>query len=192
LERLVEREEPVAAIVAAGFDRDTVLKIERMLHRAEYKRRQSAPGVKVTLKNFGRDRRYPITNVFRDSDAPPAERAPDSAEAPSATSVRAKRAARDGGMAARTSPSSLPGLTRQPMRRQPRNRMDPRFEPSGGERNRPVRERTTLDARFPEGRNRLRTNEFGLSCSSIGYCASLAPLLRGMSMILTLPRSEDP
>jgi NAD+ synthase len=84
LERLVEREEPVAAIVAAGFDRDTVLKIERMLHRAEYKRRQSAPGVKVTLKNFGRDRRYPITNVFRDSDAPPAERAPDSAEAPSA------------------------------------------------------------------------------------------------------------
>jgi NAD+ synthase len=57
LERLVEREEPVAAIVAAGFDRDTVLKVERMLNFAEYKRRQAAPGVKVTLKNFGRDRR---------------------------------------------------------------------------------------------------------------------------------------
>src|SRR5207247_1843588 len=70
LERLVEREEPVSAIVAAGFDRATVLKVERMLHLAEYKRRQAAPGVKVTLKNFGRDRRYPITNVFRDPGTP--------------------------------------------------------------------------------------------------------------------------
>jgi NAD+ synthase len=66
LERLVEREEPVAAIVDAGFDRDTVARIERMLYLAEYKRRQAAPGVKVTLKNFGRDRRYPIVNRFRD------------------------------------------------------------------------------------------------------------------------------
>ena len=70
LERLVEREKPVAPIVAAGFDRDTVMKIERMLNIAEYKRRQAAPGVKVTLKNFGRDRRYPITNRFRDSGTP--------------------------------------------------------------------------------------------------------------------------
>ncbi len=70
LERLVEREEPVASIVADGFDRDTVVRIERMLNLAEYKRRQAAPGVKVTLKNFGRDRRYPITNRFRDSGAP--------------------------------------------------------------------------------------------------------------------------
>jgi NAD+ synthase len=67
LERLVEREEPVAAIVAAGFDRDTVSKVERLLNIAEYKRRQAAPGVKVTLKNFGRDRRYPIVNRFRDT-----------------------------------------------------------------------------------------------------------------------------
>jgi NAD+ synthase len=66
LERLVEREEPTAVIVAAGFDRDTVLKVERMLYLAEYKRRQAAPGVKVTLKNFGRDRRYPIVNRFTD------------------------------------------------------------------------------------------------------------------------------
>jgi NAD+ synthase len=44
------------------------MKIERMLNLAEYKRRQAAPGVKVTLKNFGRDRRYPI-NRFRDSGA---------------------------------------------------------------------------------------------------------------------------
>jgi NAD+ synthase len=70
LERLVEREEPISAIVAAGFDRDTVMRVERMLNVAEYKRRQAAPGVKVTLKNFGRDRRYPITNRFRDPGTP--------------------------------------------------------------------------------------------------------------------------
>jgi NAD+ synthase len=70
LERLVEREEPIAKIVADGFDRETVRKVERMLNLAEYKRRQAAPGVKVTLKNFGRDRRYPIVNRFRDSGAP--------------------------------------------------------------------------------------------------------------------------
>jgi NAD+ synthase len=70
LQRLVEHEEPVAKIVEAGFDRDTVIKVERMLHVAEYKRRQACPGVKVTLKNFGRDRRYPIVNRFRDSGAP--------------------------------------------------------------------------------------------------------------------------
>jgi NAD+ synthase len=73
LERLVEREEPVAAITAAGFDRTTVMKVERMLYLAEYKRRQAAPGVKVTLKNFGRDRRYPITSRFRDPGTDPAE-----------------------------------------------------------------------------------------------------------------------
>jgi NAD+ synthase len=66
LERLVEREEPTAAIIAAGFDRDVVTKVERMLYLAEYKRRQAAPGVKVTLRNFGRDRRYPIVNRFHD------------------------------------------------------------------------------------------------------------------------------
>jgi NAD+ synthase len=74
LERLVEREQSVADILAAGFDRETVLRIDRMVHLAEYKRRQAPPGVKVTLKNFGRDRRYPITNRFRDSGdaaAPP-------------------------------------------------------------------------------------------------------------------------
>jgi NAD+ synthase len=53
--------------VAAGFDREVVSRIDRLLNIAEYKRRQAAPGVKVTEKNFGRDRRYPITNKFRDS-----------------------------------------------------------------------------------------------------------------------------
>ena len=70
LERLVEREEPLASIVAAGFDREVVARIDRLLNIAEYKRRQAAPGVKVTLKNFGRDRRYPITNRFRDPGTP--------------------------------------------------------------------------------------------------------------------------
>jgi NAD+ synthase len=71
LSRLVEGEEPTASIIAAGFDRDTVMRVERMLYLAEYKRRQAAPGVKVTLKNFGRDRRYPIVNRFRDPGTPP-------------------------------------------------------------------------------------------------------------------------
>lgn len=66
LERLVELDQPIAKIVEAGFDRDTVMRVDRMLNLAEYKRRQAAPGVKVTLRNFGRDRRYPITNRFRD------------------------------------------------------------------------------------------------------------------------------
>jgi NAD+ synthase len=70
LERLVEREEPIADIVAGGFDRDTVMRVDRMLNLAEYKRRQAAPGVKVTLRNFGRDRRYPIVNRFRDPGTP--------------------------------------------------------------------------------------------------------------------------
>ena len=70
LARLVEHEKPIAKIAVEGFDRETVMKVERMLHLAEYKRRQAAPGVKVTLKNFGRDRRYPIVNRFRDSGAP--------------------------------------------------------------------------------------------------------------------------
>jgi NAD+ synthase len=70
LERLVEREEPIADIVADGFDRDLVLRVDRMLNLAEYKRRQAAPGVKVTLRNFGRDRRYPIVNKFRDPGTP--------------------------------------------------------------------------------------------------------------------------
>jgi NAD+ synthase len=71
LERLVEREQPIADIVAAGYDPDLVKRVERMLNLAEYKRRQAAPGVKITLKNFGRDRRYPIINRFRDPGTPP-------------------------------------------------------------------------------------------------------------------------
>jgi NAD+ synthase len=90
LERLVEREESIASIVAAGFDRETVMKIERMLYLAEYKRRQAAPGVKVTLKNFGRDRRYPIVNRFHDPGTPLAE-----ADAATKSAAMAKAGASD-------------------------------------------------------------------------------------------------
>jgi NAD+ synthase len=62
---LVEQEKSVDDLVARGFDRTTVARIERLLYVAEYKRRQSPPGVKLGGRNFGRDRRYPITNHFR-------------------------------------------------------------------------------------------------------------------------------
>jgi len=66
LECLVELEMGTEDIIARGHDAATVHRIEHLLYLAEYKRRQSAPGVKITKKNFGRDRRYPITNRFRD------------------------------------------------------------------------------------------------------------------------------
>jgi NAD+ synthase len=62
---LVDQEKSVDELVARGFDRETVARIERLLYVAEYKRRQSPPGVKLGGRNFGRDRRYPITNAFR-------------------------------------------------------------------------------------------------------------------------------
>ena len=66
LECLVEQEMSTHEIIGRGHDAATVHRIEHLLYIAEYKRRQSAPGVKITRKNFGRDRRYPITNRFRD------------------------------------------------------------------------------------------------------------------------------
>jgi NAD+ synthase len=62
---LVEHEKSVAQITAEGHERATVERIERLLHLAEYKRRQAPPGVKLGSRNFGRDRRYPITQGFR-------------------------------------------------------------------------------------------------------------------------------
>ncbi len=64
---LVEEELSVDEIVARGFVRETVVRIQHLLYLAEYKRRQAPPGVKITRKSFGRDRRYPITNGFRES-----------------------------------------------------------------------------------------------------------------------------
>jgi NAD+ synthase len=67
LECLVEREMPLGDIVARGHGAEIVRNVERLLYIAEYKRRQAAPGVKITDRNFGRDRRYPITNKFRET-----------------------------------------------------------------------------------------------------------------------------
>jgi NAD+ synthase len=67
LEALVEGEMSFEQVVAKGYDPAVVKRIEQLLYTSEYKRRQAPPGVKITRKNFGRDRRYPITNAFRDS-----------------------------------------------------------------------------------------------------------------------------
>ena len=64
---LVEDELSVDDLVARGLDGDTVRRIERLLYNAEFKRRQAPPGVKIGHRNFGRDRRYPISNAFRTS-----------------------------------------------------------------------------------------------------------------------------
>ena len=66
LECLVEDELPLSEVIARGHEPETVWRIAAMLYAAEYKRRQAPPGVKITEKSFGRDRRYPITNVFRE------------------------------------------------------------------------------------------------------------------------------
>ena len=65
LEGLVEEELPVRDVIASGQPEDVVRRIQHLLYLAEYKRRQAPPGVKITRRNFGRDRRYPITNRFR-------------------------------------------------------------------------------------------------------------------------------
>ena len=61
----IEEDRGVEEIIAAGHDPDTVRRVARMVDRNEYKRRQAAPGVRITTKAFGRDRRLPITNGYR-------------------------------------------------------------------------------------------------------------------------------
>jgi NAD+ synthase len=87
---LVEHEMPLGEIITRGHPAETVQKVARLLTIAEYKRRQAAPGVKISARNFGRDRRYPITNRFREDPA-----APSSSAARSAARIIAPRA--DGG-----------------------------------------------------------------------------------------------
>ncbi|HEX9488989.1 MAG TPA: NAD+ synthase [Stellaceae bacterium] len=87
LECLVEHEMPVPEIVTRGHPEEVVRMVWRMLDRAEYKRRQAPPGVKITRRAFGRDRRYPITNAFQDSGTTPVQDPgePPRAPAPSVT-----------------------------------------------------------------------------------------------------------
>ena len=88
---LVENEMSLPEIIARGHAPETVKKIERLLYLAEYKRRQAAPGVKISSRSFGRDRRYPITNKFREDISPGAT----TGKASSAPSMVVPRA--DGG-----------------------------------------------------------------------------------------------
>jgi NAD+ synthase (glutamine-hydrolysing) len=64
LERYVENDQSIQQIVADGFDRATVKKVLNLIDRNEYKRRQAPPGIKITARAFGRDRRYPITSAY--------------------------------------------------------------------------------------------------------------------------------
>jgi NAD+ synthase (glutamine-hydrolysing) len=70
LHAYVEEDRPVEAIVRMGFDAPVVRRIVEMVDRAEYKRRQAPPGVKITTRAFGKDRRLPITNHFREWSRP--------------------------------------------------------------------------------------------------------------------------
>ncbi|HCW50616.1 MAG TPA: NAD(+) synthase, partial [Clostridiales bacterium] len=65
LQAYVEEDRSVEEIVAMGFPEDVVRRVAAMVERSEYKRRQSPPGIKVTPRAFGRDRRLPITNRYR-------------------------------------------------------------------------------------------------------------------------------
>ena len=67
LQCLVEKDMPSKDILARGHDSETLRRVENLLYIAEYKRRQAAPGIKISQRNFGRDRRYPITNRFREN-----------------------------------------------------------------------------------------------------------------------------
>ena len=91
---LVEKEMSVPDIIARGHAPETVQKVERLLYISEYKRRQAAPGVKISSRNFGRDRRYPITNRFRENPAGARSDAPGT-PAPNVPKTQAPRA--DGG-----------------------------------------------------------------------------------------------
>jgi NAD+ synthase len=66
LECLIEQDLGMSEIVAKGFSPATVAQVWMMLDKSEYKRRQAPPGVKITRRNLSRDRRYPITNKYRE------------------------------------------------------------------------------------------------------------------------------
>ena len=65
LEAYIERDRSPFDIIASGFDAEVVGRVLAMVNRNEHKRRQAPPGVRITRRAFGRDRRYPITSGFR-------------------------------------------------------------------------------------------------------------------------------
>jgi NAD+ synthase (glutamine-hydrolysing) len=66
LEAYVEEDKDLGEIVAAGYDEEDVRRVIKLVDRAEYKRRQAPTGIKITSRAFGRDRRMPITNRYRE------------------------------------------------------------------------------------------------------------------------------
>ena len=64
MERYIAKDEDIDTIVAAGFNRNIVMEVVRMINRNEYKRRQAPPGIRITERAFGKDRRYPITSGY--------------------------------------------------------------------------------------------------------------------------------
>jgi len=82
LELYVERDAPPGAIIERGFDAAVVAQVVAMVDRSEYKRRQAPPGIKITPKAFGRDRRLPITNWYRGTTPQPADRPFETSGAP--------------------------------------------------------------------------------------------------------------
>src|ERR671930_601583 len=81
IEDYVEEDRSPEEIIAAGADRELVERIVAMIDRAEYKRRQAPPGVKITPKAFGRDRRLPITNAYQRRRPPMGPEGPTSPRA---------------------------------------------------------------------------------------------------------------
>jgi NAD+ synthase (glutamine-hydrolysing) len=81
LEDYVEGDRSPEELIAAGADPDVVNRVVGLVDRAEYKRRQAPPGVKITPKAFGRDRRMPITNAYRRTPPPMAPEGPTSPRA---------------------------------------------------------------------------------------------------------------
>ena len=63
---LIDRDGSIADCVAAGFDRETARRVEHLIYASEYKRFQSAPGPRLTMRSFWLDRRYPVVNRWRD------------------------------------------------------------------------------------------------------------------------------
>jgi NAD+ synthase (glutamine-hydrolysing) len=91
LEALVAQDRSVAEVISAGYNPAVVTRVARLVDGAEYKRRQSPPGVRITAKAFGKDRRMPITNRYRDGvTAAPAEGAAVGAEPPGPTETSAE------------------------------------------------------------------------------------------------------
>jgi NAD+ synthase (glutamine-hydrolysing) len=77
LDALVVNDRSIADVVRNGYDPELVARVARLVDTAEYKRRQSPPGVRISAKAFGKDRRMPITNRYRDPVPEPAARSAD-------------------------------------------------------------------------------------------------------------------